>query len=115
MKLWKSVTVLAWVVLLLIVGMLISLPFRFPGGIISWDGIARFSWPIPILCILLSMGLLVNPRAFRMLVLGTGVITILLVIAGYLSLFPEIIFIAALIALDLSADLVKKRESVQGI
>lgn len=110
MKLWKSVTVLAWVVLLLVVGMLVSLPFRFPGGIISWDGIARFSWPIPILCIFLSMGLFVNPGTFRMLIWGTGVISILLVISGYLSLFPEVIFIAALAVLGLSAGMIKRQE-----
>ncbi len=87
MRTWRTVSLASFAVLLLAFAVLVSLPLRFPGSVISWKPLVLFLTPAVAITLLLPLRQRWGHRRYRVVLLLAALLLIALAVLGLLA-FP---------------------------
>ncbi|MCL4530313.1 MAG: hypothetical protein M1282_12970 [Chloroflexi bacterium] len=110
MKILKIIAVISALILITVVMVFVTLPFRFPNSIIYWQGILIYACFLLCLSLLPLFGLILSLGPIRKLLVVMAIGSILLVGLGFAPLILELIFIAGLLILYFSLSKLPKNE-----
>lgn len=99
MKVYRIVKYASLAVVLLAIGLIASLPFRFPDSTIAWKWALLFSLPAIMLVGLLFLKAHCEIRTFRFLLLAALLLSAIATIVGSMALLVFVVFLVALAAL----------------
>ncbi len=104
MKIHKAVAYSSLLIILLLAGIIGSLPARFPNSTIAWVPIITFIAPAVALAAFLLLHPLLPRRSFRLLLAAAGILSVAMTLTGAMSIIILLLFLLALGALYIQRD-----------
>ena len=102
MKTLKFVSYTALVILLIQIGMTVSIPFRFPDDIVTWDIVVSTDLLLAILCVLLLTLPNLKKNNQPKVIFGIALVPLIFAYMGWTPWIIIIIFLVALLGIYLA-------------